>query len=139
MCVVLAAAKNFAYDKFLLSYNYSHGEFETIIELPMGEHEFKYLVDGKWVHDPNLVRTNYALLMHHSMYSKTPPKLKMQTCCNLPILRLFQLVNKLQQTLSNSSFRNKSKTLLQLVETTCSKLVDKQISLNRTINLQQVC
>ena len=106
MCVVLAAAKNFAYDKFLLSYNYSHGEFETIIELPMGEHEFKYLVDGKWVHDPNLVSserncgklwlylkssscqmtklcTGYAPAIH----CKTPTQLKMpQTSCNLPIL-----------------------------------------------------
>ena len=102
MCVVLAAAKNFAYDKFLLSYNYSHGEFETIIELPMGEHEFKYLVDGKWVHDPNLVRTNYALLMHQSMYSKTPPKLKMHRLVAIcPFYACFSLstsCNKLCQT-----------------------------------------
>lgn len=32
---------------------FSGGEFTTIIELPKGEHEFKYLVDGHWIHDPS--------------------------------------------------------------------------------------
>lgn len=42
----------------------SNGEFETIIELPEGEHQFKYFVDGKWVHDPNLVSVDYFKSYH---------------------------------------------------------------------------
>jgi len=38
--------------------NYSNGEFTTIIELPEGDHEFKFLVDGRWIHDPNLQTSN---------------------------------------------------------------------------------
>lgn len=32
----------------------SHGDFVTIIDLPEGEHEFKFYVDGEWRHDPKL-------------------------------------------------------------------------------------
>lgn len=35
----------------------SNGEFATIIELPEGEHQFKFYVDGLWIHDPNLPTT----------------------------------------------------------------------------------
>ncbi|XP_031569036.1 5'-AMP-activated protein kinase subunit beta-1-like [Actinia tenebrosa] len=38
--------------------NYSHNEFTAIIELPEGEHEYKFCVDGRWIHDPNLPTTN---------------------------------------------------------------------------------
>ncbi|KAK3747751.1 hypothetical protein QZH41_000508 [Actinostola sp. cb2023] len=38
--------------------NYSQHEFTAIIELPEGEHEYKFCVDGKWIHDPNLPTTN---------------------------------------------------------------------------------
>lgn len=31
----------------------SHGEFCTIIELPLGDHQYKFYVDGAWVHDPS--------------------------------------------------------------------------------------
>uniref|UniRef100_A0A0A9YJN3 5'-AMP-activated protein kinase subunit beta-1 n=1 Tax=Lygus hesperus TaxID=30085 RepID=A0A0A9YJN3_LYGHE len=31
----------------------SHGDFVTIIDLPEGEHQFKYCVDGEWMHDPS--------------------------------------------------------------------------------------
>lgn len=34
---------------------FSNGEFGTIIELPEGDHEYKFFVDGHWVHDPNAV------------------------------------------------------------------------------------
>jgi len=30
----------------------SHGDFSTIIELPEGEHQYKFFVDGDWAHDP---------------------------------------------------------------------------------------
>lgn len=32
----------------------SHGDFVTIIDLPEGEHQFKFCVDGEWKHDPKL-------------------------------------------------------------------------------------
>lgn len=31
----------------------SHGDFYTIIELPEGKHQYKFLVDGTWQCDPN--------------------------------------------------------------------------------------
>ncbi|VEN53146.1 unnamed protein product [Callosobruchus maculatus] len=31
----------------------SHGDFVTIIELPEGEHQYKYYVDGEWKNDPS--------------------------------------------------------------------------------------
>lgn len=34
----------------------SHGDFVTIIDLPEGEHQYKFFVDGEWRHDPGLVR-----------------------------------------------------------------------------------
>ena len=33
----------------------SQGEFSAILELPEGEHEYKFCVDGRWIHDPNAV------------------------------------------------------------------------------------
>ncbi|XP_063703049.1 5'-AMP-activated protein kinase subunit beta-1 [Culicoides brevitarsis] len=32
----------------------SHGDFVTIIDLPEGEHEYKFYVDGEWKHDAKL-------------------------------------------------------------------------------------
>jgi len=37
---------------------YCGGEFTAIIELTSGEHEFKYLVDGHWIHDPSQKTAN---------------------------------------------------------------------------------
>lgn len=37
---------------------YCGGEFTAIIELVSGEHEFKYLVDGHWIHDPSQKTSN---------------------------------------------------------------------------------
>uniref|UniRef100_A0A0V0G566 5'-AMP-activated protein kinase subunit beta-1 n=1 Tax=Triatoma dimidiata TaxID=72491 RepID=A0A0V0G566_TRIDM len=31
----------------------SHGDFVTIIDLPEGEHQYKFYVDGEWKHDPS--------------------------------------------------------------------------------------
>jgi hypothetical protein len=33
----------------------SHGDFVTIIDLPEGEHQYKFCVDGEWKHDPGVV------------------------------------------------------------------------------------
>jgi len=30
----------------------SHGDFVTILDLPEGEHQYKFQVDGQWMHDP---------------------------------------------------------------------------------------
>ncbi|XP_055386396.1 5'-AMP-activated protein kinase subunit beta-1 [Condylostylus longicornis] len=32
----------------------SHGDFVTIIDLPEGDHQYKFYVDGEWRHDPKL-------------------------------------------------------------------------------------
>lgn len=32
----------------------SHGNFVTIIDLPEGDHQYKFYVDGEWKHDPKL-------------------------------------------------------------------------------------
>ena len=29
------------------------GEWSAVVELPVGEHQYKFLVDGEWVNDPN--------------------------------------------------------------------------------------
>lgn len=39
----------------------SHGDFVTIIDLPEGEHEYKFYVDGEWKHDAKLVRKKNSL------------------------------------------------------------------------------
>ena len=41
--------------KFVKFLYFSGGEFNAIIELLEGEHHFKFLVDGHWIHDPNQV------------------------------------------------------------------------------------
>lgn len=37
----------------LYLFNFSHGDFVTILDLPEGEHEYKFLIDGEWKYDPN--------------------------------------------------------------------------------------
>lgn len=33
----------------------SHGDFVTIIDIPEGDHQYKFKVDGEWRHDPKIV------------------------------------------------------------------------------------
>lgn len=40
----------------------SHGDFVTIIDLPEGEHQYKYFVDGEWRHDPTVVSHYISLV-----------------------------------------------------------------------------
>lgn len=50
----------------------SHGDFVTIIDLPEGEHQYKFCVDGEWKHDQKLVNLlkRYELLEKKSNYSQ---------------------------------------------------------------------
>ncbi len=32
-----------------------NGQFSTFVDLPVGTHEYKFIVDGEWKHDPLLV------------------------------------------------------------------------------------
>jgi len=41
----------------------SHGDFVTIIDLPEGEHQYKFFVDGEWRHDPGLVSIKFLNLI----------------------------------------------------------------------------
>ena len=34
----------------------SKGDLTAIVELPLGRYEYKFVVDGHWVHDPNEVK-----------------------------------------------------------------------------------
>ena len=34
---------------------YSQGDFTAIVDLPEGEHEYKFFVDGEWLHNPDEV------------------------------------------------------------------------------------
>ncbi|KAH9498252.1 5'-AMP-activated protein kinase subunit beta-2 [Bulinus truncatus] len=36
----------------------SHGDFYTILDLPEGEHQYKFFVDGQWMNSPNEPVTN---------------------------------------------------------------------------------
>lgn len=40
----------------------SHGDFVTIIDLPEGEHQYKFYVDGEWKHDPKLVSSKVKII-----------------------------------------------------------------------------
>lgn len=46
-------------------YDYSHNDFVTIIDLPEGEHQYKFCVDGNWKCDPKVV----SLLIHFKITS----------------------------------------------------------------------
>ena len=39
----------------------SDGDFVTIVDLPEGEHQYKFVVDGRWEHDSNQVSANNIL------------------------------------------------------------------------------
>lgn len=41
----------------------SHGDFVTIIDLPEGEHQYKFFVDGEWRHDPGLVSVKFLIFL----------------------------------------------------------------------------
>ena len=39
----------------------SHGDFVTIVDLPEGEHQYKFCVDGEWRHDQKLVNITFCI------------------------------------------------------------------------------
>lgn len=57
----------------------SHGDFVTIIDLPEGEHQYKFFVDGEWRHDPGLVRNFLLYLSEWTAH--------MLTCTNWNVLQ----------------------------------------------------
>ncbi len=46
----------------------SDGDFVVIVDLPEGEHQYKFVVDGKWEHDPNQVRLSFSLSLPSILY-----------------------------------------------------------------------
>lgn len=55
---------------FLL--NPSHNNFVAILDLPEGEHQYKFLVDGQWTHDPAevMLALSHSLLIEASEEEK---------------------------------------------------------------------
>lgn len=47
----------------------SHGDFVTIIDLPEGDHQYKFCVDGEWRHDPKLVSLHFLTLLSRFLCS----------------------------------------------------------------------
>lgn len=43
----------------------SHGDFVTIVDLPEGEHQYKFCVDGEWRHDQKLVNITFCIGFSH--------------------------------------------------------------------------
>lgn len=37
---------------WVIASSFSHNDFVAILDLPEGEHQYKFFVDGQWVHDP---------------------------------------------------------------------------------------
>lgn len=52
----------FRADLFVL--NSSHNNFVAILDLPEGEHQYKFFVDGQWTHDPSEVLFSLILCIY---------------------------------------------------------------------------
>lgn len=60
-------------DYFFTLFFQSHNDFVAILDLPEGEHQYKFFVDGQWVHDISEVRSfnmslcfkTYCFLLFH--------------------------------------------------------------------------
>lgn len=64
MCYKNNATLHIAY--FNSFFYFSHGDFLTIIELPEGEHQYKFFVDGSWQHNPSEVYLlNFSVSFDH--------------------------------------------------------------------------
>ena len=46
---------------FISNLSKSHNDFVAILDLPEGEHQYKFFVDGQWVHDPSEVLCSITL------------------------------------------------------------------------------
>ncbi len=44
---------------FVLSLFNSHHNFVAVIDLPEGEHQYKFYVDGNWILDPKVVGKSF--------------------------------------------------------------------------------
>ena len=50
----------------------SHGDFTAIVDLPAGRHEYKFFVDGQWLHDPNEVTLYHSIPQYTTVYHSIP-------------------------------------------------------------------
>lgn len=55
----------------------SHGDFVTIVDLPEGEHHYRYYVDGEWKNDPH----------NRIVDGDTPGKGKVANYSNVEVLK----------------------------------------------------
>ena len=49
----------------------SHGDFTAIVELPEGRHEYKFFVDGQWLHDPSSEKSENGLGSYNNVMTVT--------------------------------------------------------------------
>ena len=49
----------------------SHGDFTAIVELPEGRHEYKFFVDGQWLHDPSAEKSENGLGSYNNVMTVT--------------------------------------------------------------------
>ena len=66
-----------SYSLLLLALDFSdRGEFSATLELPEGRHEYKFIVDGEWMHDPDVVSRFIHILSRFTLTCKF-----MAFCC----------------------------------------------------------
>lgn len=55
---VKTCSVNGALDVFCIisCFSFSHNDFVAVLDLLEGEHQYKFFVDGQWVHDPSEVK-----------------------------------------------------------------------------------
>lgn len=68
----------------------SHGDFVTIIDLPEGDHQYKFCVDGEWKHDPKLVSNNfcYFVIRYQLVIGRYRATCKRKTSGHLKIVQI---------------------------------------------------
>lgn len=51
----------------------SHGDFALILDIPEGEHQYKFQVDGQWIHSPNQVKLLFYIFYFISFNALKKP------------------------------------------------------------------
>lgn len=81
----------------------SDGEFVTIVDLPEGEHQYKFVVDGKWEHD-----TNQAMIDDNFNGKNNIVTVKKSDFEVMDALAIDQIQQGAQKSLSNTDDLSKS-------------------------------